>query len=211
MSDTNLQLVREFFELNLFRVLTNWQQDAWRQFGGEPRLQLFVENAAAPTGAEPEFVLHPHSVGRVERAVVEVRAWHGDRFYPSLIESNPVLSDFVQEEALAFARSVFDGRPFHTILVLSELPAGADQRTRSMQLLQEAGIHHIMEFPAILQDLVDKVSINGNYTASVTLQTLRLLKRYKLIRNQQMEFAFRPETLPNVAAQTVPSPEDDTE
>lgn len=191
MSDTNLQLVREFFELNLFRVLTNWQQDAWRQLSAEPRLQIFVENAAAPSAFEPDFLLHPRQVGGIERAVVEVRAWHGDRFYPSLIESSPVLSDFVREDALAFAKAAFDNRPFKTILVLSELPATPEQRTRSLQLLQGTGIHHIMEFPSILQDLLDKVSVNGNYTASQTLQTLRLLKRYRLIRHQQMEFAFR--------------------
>jgi hypothetical protein len=213
MSDTNLQLVREFFELNLFRVLTNWQQDSWRQqVASDPRLQVFVENTAPPSGAQPDFLLHPHMVGAIERAVVEVRAWHGDRFYPSLIESSPVLSDFVQDDALAFARLVFENRPFQTILIVSELPAGIEQRNRSLQLLQNSGIGHVMEFPGILQDLIDKVSINGNYTASQTLQTLRLLKRYKLIRNQQMEFAFRPEvsleaTVPPTQAPLLPEEE----
>lgn len=196
MSDTNLQLVREFFELNLFRVLTNWQQDAWRPISPEPRVQIFVENTAPGAAAAPEFLLHPKTIGAIERAVVEVRAWHGDRFYPSLIESNPVLSEFVRDDPLALARLVFDNRPFDTILVVSELPATPEQRARSLQLLQEAGIGHVMEFPALLQDLLDKVSINGNYTASQTLQTLRLLKRYKLVRNQQMEFSFRPEPAP---------------
>jgi hypothetical protein len=199
MSDTNLQLVREFFELNLFRVLTNWQQDSWRQMSSDQHLQVFVENTVASSVAAPDFLLHPHFVGGIERAVVEVRAWHGDRFYPSLIESSPVLSDFVQDEALAFARLVFENRPFKTILVVSELPAGVEQRARSLQLLQDAGIGHVMEFPGILQDLIDRVSINGNYAASQTLQTLRLLKRYKLIRHQQMEFAFRPESATEVA------------
>lgn len=211
MSDTNLQLVREFFELNLFRVLTNWQQDAWRQVSSEPRQQIFIENIAAPNGAAPEFLLHPSTVGAVERAVVEVRAWHGDRVYPSLIESNPVLYEFAQEESLAQARLVFDHRPFRTILIVSELPASSEPRMRSLQLLQDAGLGHVMEFPAILQDLIDKVSINGNYAASQTLQTLRLLKRYRLIRNQQMEFAFRPEIPVSIVPQTAPVDDGDSD
>lgn len=193
MSDINLQLVREFFELNVFRVLTNWQQDAWPARSGEPGSQLFVENAGPVTSGEPDFVLHPHYIGRVERALVEVRAWHGDRFYPSVIEASPVLSQFVEEDSLAYARDLFGGRPFDTILVVSELPTGAEPRARSINLLREAGIGYVLEFPAILQDLLDRVSINGTYTGSPTLQTLRLLKRYRLVRHQQMEFAFRAE------------------
>ncbi len=193
MSDLNLQLVREFFELNLFRVVTNWQQDSWRPRAGDPTTQLVVENTHPVAGATADFVLHPLHLGAIERALVEVRAWHADRFYPSTIETSPVLCQFVNDGSLDFARNLFDGRPCDTILILSELPSTAEQRARAVQLLRDCGIGYVMEFPAILQDMVDKVSVNGNYVGSATLQTLRLLKRYRLIRNQQMEFAFRPE------------------
>lgn len=191
MSDLNLQLVREFFELNLFRVLTNWQQESWRTRGAEPGSQLFVENCGPATPGSSEFILLPSQVGCIERAVVEVRAWHGDRFYASTIESNPVLSQFVEEDSLALAREVFDGRDFQTILVVSELPATAEHRQRSASLLQNAGIGFVLEFPAILQDMLERVSVNGNYAASSSLQLMRLLKRYRLIRNQQLELNLR--------------------
>lgn len=193
MSDVNLQLVRECFELNLFRVLTNWQQADTPLQAGEHAGQLFVENTYSAPVRDLPFLLHPVDLPAIERAVIEIRAWHRDRVYPSVIESKPVLTQFVSEESLTLARNVFDNQPFRTILVLSELPASADLRARSLAILQETGIDHVMEFPSLLQELIAKVNINSPYPASQTLQTLRLLKLYKLVRNQQMEFPFAAE------------------
>lgn len=190
MGDVNVQLVREFFELNLFQVMTNWQQSSRRLRPGENAGQLFVQNTNPGHPRELPFLLHPADLPPIDRAVVEIRAWHGDRFYPSVIEANPVLSSFVSEDSLALARDLFAGQAFRTILVLSELPASAELRARSLRLLQETGVGHVFEFPLVLRDLIDKVDEGGNYGASATLQTLRLLKRYKLVRHQQMEFAF---------------------
>lgn len=208
MADVNLQLVREFFELNLFRVVTNWQRDPSWQSSGEGSVQLFVESIRPVPLGEASFVLSPADTALLERAVVEVRAWHADRFYPSVVESNPVLSQFVgDEQARAMAEDVFGGAPYKTLLVVSELPASPQPRARSIALLRRAGLDHVLEFPVLLQDLLDKVSIHGNYVASTTLQTLRLLKRYKLVRNMQLEFPFRaeppvPETTPLVDTST---------
>ena len=190
MSDVNLQLVREFFELGLFRALTHWQQDAFRQPGADHDVRLYVENTQPVFPHNVDFVLSASQARTIERAVVEVRAWHADRFYPSVIESNPVLSEFVKEDGLAMAATMFDGRPFTTILVVSELPQTPEPRARSIQLLAEAGIGHVLEFPTILQDLLSALDVTSAYTGSQTLQTLRLVKRYRLIRYQQMEFAF---------------------
>ena len=205
MDDVNLQLVREFFELNVFRVLTNWHQDPRTLRAGEQSGQLFVENASQPAARELPIVLGEGDVAGIERAVVEVRAWHADRFYPSVIEANPILSQFVSEDSLALAHDVFTGLPFTTVLVVSELPVTVEQRNRSVELLRAAGVAHILEFPVILRTLLNKVSINGSYAASSTLQTLRLLKRYKLVRNQQMEFPFLtepPEPIPGAVTDT---------
>lgn len=190
MADVNIQLVREFFELNLFAVLTNWQRDTLRLRGADSGLQLFVENVNPALPRALDFVLSPVDLCSIERALVEVRAWHAERFYPSVVDSSPVLAQFVSEDSLSFAREIFGSRPFTTILVISELPASSEPRARSIDLLESAGIGHIIEFPSILRDLLEKVSMHENYTPSPTLQILRLLKRYKLVRNQQLEFAF---------------------
>ncbi|MCL4216966.1 MAG: hypothetical protein KJ052_08190 [Candidatus Hydrogenedentes bacterium] len=213
MADVNLQLVREFFELHLFRVLTNWQQDpAWER-AGELGPQMFVDNAQPVLDREPRFVLRPVDLYAIERAIVEVRAWHTDRFYPSVVEASPILWQFVQKDALSLARNVFDGQLFRTILVISELPASAEQRQRTIDLLRENGVGHVLEFPTILQQLLNLLSANTSYGASQTLQTLRLLKRYRLVRHQQMEFPFRPDPAmsPPAFVETVEVPEDDTD
>lgn len=200
MSDVNVQLVREFFELNLFQVMTNWQQGT-RFRPGENSGQLFVRNTAPGMPRDLPFLLGAGDITSLERAAVEIRAWHGDRFYPSVIEANPVLYGFVSDESLALAGEVFDRLPFTTILVVSELPAGPELRSRSLSLLQKTGIGHVIEFPDILRELVMRVDESGHYPASQTLQTVRLLKRYRLIRNQQMEFAFSVEApVPSVPA-----------
>jgi hypothetical protein len=200
MSDVNLQLVREFFELNLFRVLTNWQQDPRLSAQGDLTGQLFVENSNPGSPRSLPFTLHPSDLTSIDRAVVEIRAWHTDRFYPSVIEAHPILTQFVSDSALALARDVFHQQDFATILVLSELPTSPEPRNRSLQLLQESRVDHVIEFPLVLQDLLQKVNVNTSYPASQTLQTLRLLKRYKLVRNQQMEFVFTMEAPPAAEA-----------
>ncbi|MDZ4858329.1 MAG: hypothetical protein SGI88_05045 [Candidatus Hydrogenedentes bacterium] len=191
MGDVNVQLVREFFELNLFHVLTNWQHSARRPRSNEHAGQLFVYNPAVAPQRDLPFLLLPGDMHVIERAVVEVRAWHADRFYPSLIEANPVLYEFVSHDA--FAAEVFQHHKYETILVVSELPATPELRSRSLELLQQTGVGHVMEFPLLLRDMLEHVDANTNYAMSDTLQTLRLLKRYKLVRNLQMEFTFTTE------------------
>ncbi|HPA40590.1 MAG TPA: hypothetical protein PKV69_01160, partial [Candidatus Hydrogenedentes bacterium] len=52
------------------------------------------------------------------------------------------------------------------------------------------GMDHVAEFPMILGEILNRLSVQGNYAPSQTLQTMRLLKRYHFIRRQQMEFLF---------------------
>lgn len=212
MSDVNLQLVREFFELNLFHVLTHWQHDPAYLNAPESGLQLFVENLnAPPPPSDLDFVLRAEDVSAIQRALVEVRAWHADRFYPSVIESNPVLAQLVGEDSLAFARQIFGTSQFTTVLVISELPVSHKPRQRSIELLHRVGIGHVLEYPTVLRDVVDKISANGAY-ASQTLQTLRLLKRYRLIQRQQLELRFPtepPVAVPAPTVETAQPPQDD--
>jgi hypothetical protein len=211
MSYVTVQLVREFFELNAFHVMTYWQHDTERARGAEHGLQLFVENTAPTLSSLLDPVLRVGDVRAIPRAVVEVRAWHADRFYPSVIESNPVVLEVAGEESLARARQVFGGEDVRTILVVSELPTSAEPRLRAVSLLQQAGISHVLEFPTILRDILDRINPHVSYAPSHTLQTLRLLKRYDFIRYQQLEFPF-PTEAPIAAAtpsvDTAEEPED---
>ena len=184
-----MQFVREFFELNLFRVLTHWQHEDIPRVSDFSSL-LFVESGAPPTTGEADFVLRPRELPRIRRAVVEVRAWHADRFYASVIESSPILGHVAFERTRELAQSVLGSPDFATILVISELPSSPNPRARSIDLLRELGIDHVLEFTTVLGDTLHRLSPHGNYAPSQTLQTMRLLKRYSFIVNQQMEFAF---------------------
>ena len=196
MSDINVQLVRDFFELNAFHAMTFWQHDHARTRTTEHGLQLFVENTAAPVPVRSlECVLRPGDVSSIDRAIVEVRAWHADRFYASVIESNTVLFDVARDEARIRARQVFGGAPYKTILIISEFSPSPEPRQRAISLLQQGGIDHVIEFPTLLHDILDKISAFVSYSPSPTLQTLRLLKRYDFIRRLQLELPFPTEAV----------------
>ena len=189
MSEINLQLVREFFELNRFSVLTHWRHGDERAKASEDASLLFVEHLRGDEGGRAPFLLSGASIQSVQRAVVEVRAWHGDRFYPSVIESSPILAHVASHEVEDLTREVYGGADFTTILVISELPASAVPRGRALQLLLELGIGHVLEFGALLAALAAQLSSHPSHT----LQTLRLLKRYDLLRRQQLELPFPQE------------------
>lgn len=190
MSEINTQLVREYFELSRFSVLTHWRHADERGRGSESGSLLFVEQVRSEGSDTPPFLLQDSSVTAIHRAVVEVRAWHADKFYPSVIESSPILAHVASDEVSGLARDIFGGRNFSTVLVVSELPASSGPRGRSLELLRGLGIGHILEFATLLAALATRLRRDGNYAPSQTLQTLRLLKRYDLLRRQQLEFAF---------------------
>ncbi len=210
-----MQIVREFFELNMFHVLTHWQHEALTGHSDAGAL-LFIERAVPRPPREVEFLLRAEDLPGIARAVVEVRAWHGERFYASVIESSPVLAHVAGSETHALAQSVFGSPDFATILVLSELPASPEPRQRALQALQELGIGHTLEFSAILQETLSRISAHGNYAPSQTLQTMRLLKRYGLMQRQQLEFPFPVQSpalseIPDVYTDVIPEDPEDGE
>lgn len=200
MSEINIQLVREFFELNQFSVLTHWPHQDDRGRGGEGGSLLFVERLGAESADAAPFLLYGSDLRFLKRAVVEVRAWHADKFYPSVIESSPILAHVASSEVAALAQDIFNGETFASILVISELPATATPRARALQLLEGLGIGHTLEFGTLLAALAWQLNSQGNYAPSQTLQTLRLLKRYNLLRRQQLEFPFQAEPAPREPA-----------
>ncbi len=191
MAEIDLQLVREFFELNRFSVMTHWLQ---RHDGGG---QLLVENGDVTEAQDLPALLTKQHITQLPRAVIEVRPWHADRLYASLIESNPILTQFAEPENLDMAREFFRDKPFSTVLITSELPSAPDQRSRTLELLSDSPVDHVIEFPLVLKGIIESVTAGGSYASSTTLQLLQLLKRYRFIRNQQMEFHFPMEAPPS--------------
>ncbi len=87
MSEINIQLVREFFELSRFSVLTHWHHADDRLKGGEGSSLLFVEQGRIDETGSAPFLLQRTSARLLQRAIIEVRAWHADKFYPTKKET----------------------------------------------------------------------------------------------------------------------------
>lgn len=210
MSDATVQIVREFFEFNGFHVMTHWQHDAARFRGTEHGIQLYVENTARAVDRPLDLVLRPGDIAGISRALVEVRGWHTERFYASVFDSNPVLSEVAGDAARARARQVFGAADVKSILVISEFPASSEPRQRALEAAREHGLDHVIEFPTILQEILDKLNAHVSYAPSQTLQTIRLLKRYDFLRVQQLEFPFSAEAPSGAAPARIETAEDPT-
>lgn len=193
MTDIEYQLVREFFELNQFRVLTQWKHDVPGKSRGDSTIQLYVEGPHPDSEEALDINLKASDIRCIRRALVAVRAWHTEKFYASVITANPVLTQFAEEASLAQAQDAFNGHSFKTILIVSELPRTQDQYGLALEAIRDSKVDHVIEFSTLLRDIIDKTSDHGAYAPSHSLQMIQLLKRYKFIRNQQMEFPFPAE------------------
>jgi hypothetical protein len=67
------------------------------------------------------------------------------------------------------------------------LPTAEPYRSQSVQLLKERGVDAIVSFRAMLLDLIETIESNRNYGKSDTLQVLRVLKNYDLLKDAQMD------------------------
>jgi len=190
LSYINMQLVREFFELNLFYVLPYWRYETAMGDHDYSASQLFVQQNEPPHSFELKPELGAGDVKGIKRAVVEVRAWHGDRLYSSMITPGSVFSRVASTQTCYLAESIFDGGRYKIILVVSRLSSTPEKRAEAIHKLQELGVDHVLEFPTMLADMIRLVSGQGNYSDSPSLQTIRLLKQYDFIRGRQMEFYF---------------------
>ena len=192
MSDVSLELVQEYLELHSFMVLTRRKHRLTKR--DESGAESIVLLAANLNPVEPEsplsVVLGPDDLHAVHRAVIDVKGWHTDVFYSSMCETRENLFGFVGPAATAYAEDVFGSSDFARILVVSELPVSADARARAETAARSRGVDHILEFPTILRGILARIQTNLNYTESDVLQLLRIMKRYGLVKDTQLEFDF---------------------
>lgn len=197
MSAIDEGIVREYFEQNgfLVRQVRKYQVQARKKTGDE-EIDLIVYNPTWQPGARrPEFFLFASELPLVQRAVVSVKPWHTNVFSPAILKSSPEIFAFLQENVLKEATRWFPAGPVEgqgggdllKILVLPSLPTAEPFRTQSVELLKERGVDAIISFRSMLLDLLDKVEVNQNYTKSDTLQVLRVLKNYDLVKDVQLD------------------------
>ena len=196
MSAIDEGIVREYFEQNgfLVRQARKYQVSARRKHA-EEEIDLVVFNPAWQRGArKPDFFLFSNELPFVHKAVVAVKGWHTGVFSPTMLKSSPEIFAFLEQNVLKEAARFFPadtpddpGGTLTKILVLPSLPTAEPFRSQSVELLKAGGVDAIISFRAMLLDLLDKVEINQNYSKSDTLQVMRILKNYDLVKDTQLD------------------------
>jgi hypothetical protein len=208
MSAIDEGIVREYFEQNGFfvRQARKYQVQARRKVG-EEEIDLFVYNPAWQRGSRrPDFFLFSSELPYVQRAIVAVKGWHTGVFTPATLKSSPEIFRFLEENVLRHASRLFppeagneDSAALSKILVLPSLPTAEPFRSQSVELLKSRGVDAIISFRAMLLDLLDKIEINQNYSKSDTLQVMRILKNYDLLKDAQLDLPVTRDVLPRRA------------
>ncbi len=191
-------IVREYFEQNGFfvRQARKYQVQARRKTSDE-EVDLLVHNPLWQRGLRrPEFMLFANELPYIHRAVVAVKPWHTEVFTPAILKGSPEIFGFLEDNVVKQAARLFPveteladdtADPIAKILVLPALPTAEPYRSQSVQLLKERGVDAIISFRAMLLDLIETIESNRNYGKSDTLQILRLLKNYDLLKDAQMD------------------------
>ena len=196
MSAIDEGIVREYFEQNgfLVRQARKYQVSARRK-AAEEEIDLIVYNPAWQRDSrKPDFFLFSSELPYVHKAIVAVKGWHTGVFTPNMLKSSPEIFSFLEQNVLKEAARFFPpeaaddpgGAPTK-VLVLPSLPTAEPFRSQSVELLKARGVDAIISFRAMLLDLVEKIEINQNYTKSDTLQVMRILKNYDLLKDTQLD------------------------
>ena len=196
MSAIDEGIVREYFEQNgfLVRQARKYQVSARRKHA-EEEIDLVVFNPAWQRGArKPDFFLFSNELPFLHKAVVAVKGWHTGVFTPQMLKSSPEIFNFLEQNVLKEAARLFPAdAPDETsgaltkILVLPSLPTAEPFRSQSVELLKARGVDAIISFRAMLLDILEKIETNQNYTKSDTLQVMRILKNYDLLKDTQLD------------------------
>ncbi|WP_221031091.1 hypothetical protein [Actomonas aquatica] len=196
MSAIDEGIVREYFEQNgfLVRQVRKYQVQS-RKKHSEEEIDLLVYNPAwRRSRRKADFFLFSSELPYVHRAVVAVKPWHTGVFSAGTLRGSPEILRFLEEEVVKEVHRLFPAEETEEsedepakILVLPGLPTQEPYRSQSVALLQERGVDGIISFRAMLLDLIDKVEVNRNYRKSDTLQVLRILKNYDLLRDGQLD------------------------
>ncbi len=208
MSAIDESIVREYFEQNgfLVRQMRKYQVIARRKTTDE-EIDLLVFNPVWQRGdRKADFFLFGNELRYLRQAVVAIKPWHTDVFTPGILKSSPEIFRFLEGNVMKRAARLFpkdgeadpavaEGGEITRVLVLPSLPTQEPFRSQSVQMLKERGVDGIISFRAMLQDLIEKIETNRNYRKSDTLQVMRILKNYDLLKDPQMDL-LPPKTRP---------------
>ncbi len=167
-----------------------------RRKTGEEEVDVVVYNPAyARNSRRPDFFLFANELAYVHRAIVVVKGWHTGKFTPNMLKSSPEIFRFLEENVLKEVTRFFpvdaeepgNAPDVTKILVLPSLPTAEPFRSQSVAMLKEHGIDAIISFRSMLLDIIERMEINKSYGKSDTLQVIRILKNYDLLKDAQLD------------------------
>ena len=184
----NGEFIRAYFEMNNFLVKFNHKPlISEEESQNREEMGLIVVNLNPSFSSPPrKFVLRTENLLGIPRALVEVKAWHSKRFSPSVLFTSLRPLRFLSAEALQQARAAFKTGGFKKILIIPQLPVTQHTQQQSIDILKRKGVDYIIEFRTILEFLIENVKPTKNYADSDSLQLIRLLKNYRLLRENQL-------------------------
>jgi len=196
-------LVREYFEANGFFVRQSRKYAVQsRRKRADEEGDLLVINPSPRREMVLPFQLFGSDIPGLTTAVVAIKAWHSTKaITPTMIRKGDLL-EFVKKEAVEAAKEAFAelsanaAEPMSKILILPGIPSLEPQRSESIALLKQSGVDHVITFRTILENLVQNVESNQSYDRSDTLQLLRLLRVYDMVKPAQLEL-FNGSNPPN--------------
>ena len=201
MAGFDENIVREYFELNGFfvkQLRKHVVQSRKRQV--EVGNDLVVYNPSAAEGAPLSgFQLFSSDMPNLRSAVVGIKGWNTSTFTPAISKKSAKVADFLKKEVIAHSDLSFQSDAnasegevsdpytgYLKIMVIPSFPSSAAHRVECADLFKKKGIDGVIVFSTLLENLLRNVAVNHSYAQSDTLQLLRVLKRYDMVREPQM-------------------------
>ena len=190
-------IVREYFETHglLTRRMSKSREAGRKKGGNEIVLSLHNPTVEAnPT--DLGFLLFSTDVARIRSALVAVAGWGTPGFSTASLRSGRSLMKFLKGEVIRKlddwlevpSGSMEEGMgPFLRLVCLPGLPGTEKLRDQVVELLKSAGVDGAFTTRAMLEHLLRRADENRDYTGSLPLQFLRILKAYEVVKDPQME------------------------
>lgn len=165
MADVNIEIASRFFSLHGFFVRTG-------DF-------LYIKKLKTGRAESRDFVYSGSGLEAVQNAVVSVKPWHSQAFYPSLITgSREDIFRFLERDELKKAEKTLGHPGFKKFLVLSSLPRQKETRGKSVELLEAEGVDMVFEFADLLDYLIKNIRKTRPQSDDEVSRIIRILNCY---------------------------------
>lgn len=178
MSQASVEVVKEFFIIHSFFVLN--KEDI-----------LFVKKTGIDEPEETgKFILSGNQVSRVlNNAVIKPICWHTMTITPAVLSRSLDIFEFFKGKDAPDNKKFFQGENFKKVFIIPSLPVTENLYKKSIGIMKENGIDHIIFFSSVLASLIDKIDERNVYLSSVN-EIFRVLKFYKLFTDKEQELPF---------------------